>query len=435
MSMLKILNSEDLDSEKRKGLMLRAYAEDKQAYEVVQKIINDVEVNGEDAVFRYTEQFDGVKLKSLLVSDSEIQRAESLLSDDLKKAFRIASENIRDFHEHQKLDIISKKFRIKGTRLGYKFVHVGCAGVYVPGGKASYPSTVLMGVIPAVIAGVDSPIIITPPDKNGGVNPAVLYCAKISGTGRILKAGGAQGIAAAAFGLAGEKTQVIAGPGNRFVTAAKSILAGRGIIRMDSPAGPSEVVVIADESANPKFIASDMLSQAEHGEDSPAILLTNSRALAVKVSEEIEKGISSRPERKEMKSASIMNHSFAVVFTDMDDAFEFSNEYAPEHLEICTEHPEIDFNKITSAGSVFLGHYAPVALGDYFSGTNHILPTGGAAGFYSGLGIEIFMKRITYQYPSKESLSYAREHIVIMSEAEGLDQEHGHSVEVRFEDN
>jgi len=431
--MLQIYNSSDLTPEKRKSLLLRAYSEDREAFEIAAKIIQDVETNGEAAVHKYTKQFDGAEMDHLLADENEFTEAEDLLDEELKKAFRMAGENIRNFHEQQKMDIVSKKTRIRGTIIGYKFVPVNKAGIYVPGGKASYPSSVLMGVIPAVIAGIDSPVIITPPNKNGKIDPAVLYCAKIAGTDRVLKAGGVQGIAAAAFGVAEKPVDVIVGPGNRYVTAAKSLLSGRGIIKMDVPAGPSEVIVIADSTANPEFVASDMLSQAEHGEDSPAILLTDNRELAVNVGIEIEKGIQNRPLRKEMKEKSIREHSFAVVFSDLNDAFIFSNEYGPEHLEICTENPEEDFKNIKSAGSVFLGHYAPVALGDYYSGTNHILPTGGTARFYSGMGVDVFLKRITYQYPSKENLLNAKDHILLMSKSEGLDQEHGHSVSVRFE--
>lgn len=433
MTLLKIYEKKDLTSELRKKLISRESALDESAYDVARDIIADVESRGEAAVLEYTKKFDGADLDGLLAKPEEFDFAEKQLSSSLKKAFEKAAENITEFHMIQKKALMDHETIVSGTRLGFKYVPVGSAGCYVPGGKASYPTSVLMGVIPARIAGIEEPLVITPPDRDGNIMPAVLFAAKLAGTGRILKSGGAQGVAAAAFGLGGPPAQVIAGPGNRFVTAAKALLTARGILRMDMPAGPSEVVVIADSSATPAFVASDMLSQAEHGEDSPAILVTDSREMAEVVARELEKGISDRPARREMKETSIRDHSYAIVFDSIDECIDFSNEYGPEHLEICTANPEDDLNKITSAGSIFVGHFAPVALGDYYSGTNHVLPTGGAAGFYSGLGVDVFMKRLTWQYPSRESLKAAKDHIMEMSIAEGLDQEHGHSVAVRFE--
>ncbi len=433
MELLKIYQQSEVTPQKRKELISRESAMDEGAYTIARDIIADVEKRGEQAVFDYTEKFDGIKLKSLLATEAEFDAAEKLLSPELKTAFEKAAKNIHDFHILQRESLKDQETVVEGTRLGFKYVPVDSAGCYVPGGKASYPTSVLMGVIPARIAGVEEPLIITPPDKDGSLMPAVLFAAKLAGTKRILKSGGAQGIAAAAFGLGGPPAQVIAGPGNRFVTAAKALLTSRGILRMDMPAGPSEVVVIADDSANAKFVASDMLSQAEHGEDSPAILVTTSQKLAEEVDREIAQGIKDRPARKDMKETSIRDHSYAIVFDSMDECVRFSNEYGPEHLEICTENPEAILARITSAGSIFVGNYAPVALGDYYSGTNHVLPTGGAAGFYSGLGVDVFMKRLTWQYPTRHSLEDAKKHIVEMSIAEGLDQEHGHSVTVRFE--
>ncbi len=432
MSLLTIYNNKDLTTEKKLELISRESALDESAYSIASGIIADVEKRRDAAVIEYTEKFDGVRLDSVVLPAAEIEKAAARLDPELKKAFDQAAENIYEFHKLQKENLVSRETTVRGTRLGFSYMPVECAAVYVPGGKASYPTSVLMGVIPAKIAGVKEIILITPPSKDGGVMDAVLYACKVAGVTQIIRAGGAQGIAAAAFGLGGSPARVIAGPGNRFVTAAKALLTSRGILRMDMPAGPSEIIVIADSSANPLYVASDMLSQAEHGEDSPAILLTDSLEFAQAVDHEIQKGIEERPERREMKLTSITRHSYAIVYDSIADAFDFSNEYGPEHLEICTRDPYADLEKITSAGSVFLGNYAPVALGDYFSGTNHVLPTGGATSCYSGLGVDTYLRRITWQYPTRASLEAAKDPILLMSKAEGLDQEHGHSVAVRF---
>jgi len=431
--MLKIINNKSLSSEERKRLTLRDSAQDKNAIDVAEQIILKIEREGKSAVLEFTEKFDNIKMRDLTVSDEEIDRSEETLDKRDCEAFQQAAANIKKFHETQLDNLKAREINIAGTTLGYKFKAIHSTGVYVPGGKALYPSSVLMGVIPAVIAEVQAPLLITPPDETGSVHPAVLYCAKLAGTRMIIKHGGAQGIAAAAFGLAFPPVQLLVGPGNRYVTAAKQILAARGLLKIDMPAGPSEVVIIADDTARAKYLAADLLSQAEHGEDSPAILLTDSAELADEVAREIEKGIDERPDRRPIKTASIQNHSYAIVFDDLEEAFTFANDYAPEHLEICTVDPCQSFEKIENAGSVFLGNYAPVALGDYISGTNHILPTGGSAKSYSGLGLDIFMKRITYQYPTRESLKNVMDSVLRMSRIEGFDQEHGHSVAVRYE--
>lgn len=432
--MLKILHHNRLDNEARKALLARATPQEvADVRRTVTEIIERVEQEGERAVIEYTEKFDRVKLDGLLVTKSEMDAAEAALPEPLRRAFEQAAANIEAFHSLQAAELRDRQTEVFGSLLGYKYIPLQGSGIYAPGGTALYPSSVLMGLIPAKLAGVKSPLVITPPDERGSVHPALLFCARLAGSERVLKAGGAQGVAAAAFGLAGERTPLIVGPGNRFVTAAKSILAGRALIRMDLPAGPSEVLIIADSTANPEFLAADLLSQAEHGADSPALLATDSEELARAVAEAVERGIERRPRRKEMKITSIKDYSAAIVFDSLDDAFHFANDYGAEHLEICTANPRDDFEKITSAGSVFLGHYAPVALGDYFSGTNHVLPTNGTARFYSGLGVEAFVKRITYQHPTRESLLRARDAILLMSELEGFDQEHGHSVAIRFE--
>lgn len=431
MALLRVFHTKDLTPAERSSLTKRAYAEDKSAYALVEEIIHRIQTEGEKAVLAYTEKFDGVRLDSLVVPETEIRSAGRALDSALRKAFEKAAENIQAFHQLQRDALSQKETTIAGTRIGFRYTPVEGAAVYAPGGKATYPSSVLMGLIPARIAGADA-VLVTPPDRSGSVHPSVLFAAELAGAKQVLRVGGAQGVAACALGIGVPACQVIVGPGNRFVTAARAILASRGIIRPDVPAGPSEVIVIADESADPAFAASDLLSQAEHGDDSPCILLTSSETFAAAVVTEVEKGIAERPARGDMKSKSIREHSFVLVCRDLNEAFDFSNEYAPEHLEICTREPSRDLEKVKHAGSVFLGHYAPVALGDYFSGTNHVLPTAGGARLFAGLGVDTFMKRLTFQEPTKESLRQALEPILLMSRAEGLEHEHGHSVAVRF---
>ncbi len=436
---LRILDGKSLSPSERARLVQRAYAQDRSAFDAAERVLDDVEKRGLAAVQELTKKFDGVDSQDILVTEQEWRAGEAKVSTEVRNAFSLAHENIMRFHALQMKSLSGQETEVGGTRLGFRYQPVETAALYVPGGKASYPSSVLMGLVPAVIAGVKNRIVVTPPAKDGDLLPEVLFCARLAGATGIIKAGGAQGIAAAAFGarspgLTTPPAQVIVGPGNRFVTAAKSLLAARGLVRIDLPAGPSEVLVIADETARPEFVAADLLSQAEHGEDSQAVLCCLSRSFAESVDREIERGFVERPARRSMKETSIREHSYAVVFSDLAECIAFSNEYAPEHLEICTKDPESVLGAITSAGSVFLGHFAPVALGDYFSGTNHVLPTGQAAQAYSGLGVETFLKRITYQFPTKESLRTALGPIQAMSRVEGLEHEHGHSVDIRFQD-
>lgn len=433
MSILRIYSESELNPELRKQLQMRESAEDTEALTSVQSILDDVRKRGIEAASNYSRKFDGFYPEPAICTETEIAEADQRLDQEIKQAFTDAAANIRTFHEFQRERLQPASTKVAGAELGFFYTPVENVAVYVPGGKAQYPSSVLMGVIPAVAAGVKNILLLSPANDQGKLNDVVLYCAKMAGATTVLKIGGAHGVAAAAYGLYAPPAELIVGPGNRYVTAAKTLLSASGRIRIDQPAGPSEVIVIADESASPEFVASDMLSQAEHGEDSPAILLTTNRKLAEATSREIEKGLSERPARREMKETSIRKHSYAIVFETMEEAFRFSNEYAPEHLEICTVDPQKDLKNVSAAGSVFLGHYAPVALGDYYSGTNHVLPTGGTGRMYSGLGVETYMKRITYQHPTRESLREAWKPIQIMSQVEGLEHEHGHSVDVRFQ--
>lgn len=391
-------------------------------------ILEDVRTKGDAALLSYTERFDGIKLSHVSIDPRTIQ---TNIDPKIKEAFLRAKTNIEAFHLAQKRESWSKV--IDGNRLGVKFTPVPSLAVYAPGGKALYPSSVLMGIIPAKIAGVPSIQLITPPQKEG-IPEILIWLAQILEIDRIVTVGGAQGIAAAAYGTESvPKSEFIVGPGNAYVAAAKSYLSGQGLIGIDSPAGPSEVCIIADGSANPKWIACDMLSQAEHGEDSSAILLTTDSNLAKQVSEELELAFVERPKRLEMKQKAIYENSSILVFPNLEDCIWFSNELAPEHLEIQTKDNEAVFSKIEHAGSVFLGPYSPVAMGDYISGTNHILPTARGSRIYSSLGVDTFLKRVTFQEVTKESLETLYPFVKLMSELEGLDEEHGTSVKVRTE--
>ncbi|MCL2025448.1 MAG: histidinol dehydrogenase [Leptospirales bacterium] len=397
----------------------------------VAPIVNEVRTDGDKAVKKYTEKFDGVKLNEIMASREEIERGFNSVPKNVIEAFTAAKNNIEEFHLHQKRDTIM--YERDGTILGIMPQPIDSAAIYVPGGKASYPSSVLMGVIPAMIAGVKDISVITPPDKSGSVAAPILAVCKILGVEKIIKAGGAQGIAAAGLGTETvAKAEIIVGPGNIYVTAAKTYLFSLGVIQIDSLAGPSEVLIIADESANPKWVAFDFLSQAEHEEMAVAVLVTTSQKLAEEVKKEIEKDINSLSGRHEIKKAALKN-SLILVASSIEEAIDFSNRYGPEHMEFMVRSPLDYLYSIKNVGSLFLGDYAPVAVGDYFSGTNHILPTGGAARFSSGTSVETFTRTTTFQYLNKEALSRAKDAINIMSEAEGFADKHGGSVNVRFE--
>lgn len=394
---------------------------------LVKPIVEDVKNRGDSALREYTQKFDEViPPKSFVL---EISKLNPKIDPKLKTALVKAAKNIRNFHKIQIPE--NKEIIIHGNKLGILHTPIESVSVYAPGGKALYPSTILMGVIPAKLAGVKNIQIVTPPRK-GTLPDGLIAAAKIAGADRIVMAGGAQGIAAVSYGTESiPSSEFVVGPGNKFVTAAKVYLSGQGVIGIDSPAGPSEVLIIADDSADPMWVAADLLSQAEHGEDSVAILCTNSLSLAQKVKEEVEKALIERPKRGEMKRKSIKDHGKIFVFSNLEECFVFSNLFAPEHLEIQTKNFKKDLKKVKHAGSVFLGNYSPVAMGDYISGTNHILPTAGAARIYSSLGVSTFLKRVTWQEVSKKSIQNLYPHVKVLSEFEGLDEEHGHSVRIR----
>ena len=387
-------------------------------FDTVRGIIDRVRAEGDAAVLALEEQFDKVKLTSLAVSDDEWQEAETLLSDELKTAIRLAKENIEAFHAAQRFE--GKKVSTQpGVTCWQKAVAIEKVGLYIPGGTAPLFSTVLMLAVPAKIAGCKEIVLCTPPGRDGKVHPAVLFAAQVAGVSRIFKAGGVQAIASMAYGTESiPKVYKIFGPGNQYVTAAKQLVSLRDVA-IDMPAGPSEVEVLADETANPAFVAADLLSQAEHGVDSQAVLITTSAALQQAVKVEVERQLALLP-RKEIAEKSLENSKLIVV-DSMDEAIEMTNAYAPEHLIIETANYMQVAEKVVNAGSVFLGSLTPESAGDYASGTNHTLPTNGYAKAYSGVSLDSFIRKITFQEILPEGLRRIGPAIEVMAANEHLD--------------
>ena len=387
-------------------------------FDTVRGIIDRVRAEGDAAVLALEEQFDKVKLTSLAVSDDEWQEAETLLSDELKTAIRLAKENIEAFHAAQRFE--GKKVTTQpGVTCWQKAVAIEKVGLYIPGGTAPLFSTVLMLAVPAKIAGCKEIVLCTPPGRDGKVHPAVLFAAQVAGVSRIFKAGGVQAIASMAYGTESiPKVYKIFGPGNQYVTAAKQLVSLRDVA-IDMPAGPSEVEVLADETANPAFVAADLLSQAEHGVDSQAVLITTSAALQQAVKVEVERQLALLP-RKEIAEKSLENSKLIVV-DSMDEAIEMTNAYAPEHLIIETANYMLVAEKVVNAGSVFLGSLTPESAGDYASGTNHTLPTNGYAKAYSGVSLDSFIRKITFQEILPEGLRRIGPAIEVMAANEHLD--------------
>ncbi|MBF0577099.1 histidinol dehydrogenase [Dysgonomonas sp. GY617] len=383
----------------------------------VSSILAEVKSGGDKAVISYEEKFDKVQLSSLAVSSKEIEDSEKYLSEELKSAIRTAKSNIEKFHSAQKIE--TKKIETtKGVICWQKAVAIQKVGLYIPGGTAPLFSTVLMLAIPATIAGCKEIVLCTPPDKDGNVNAAILYAAKVAGVSKIFKIGGVQAIGAMAYGTESvPKVYKIFGPGNQYVMAAKQLVSLKDVA-IDMPAGPSEVQVIADETSNPAFIASDLLSQAEHGIDSQVILTTTNEAIIESVISEIKKQLAELP-RKEIAEKALQ-HSIAILVNNDDELIELTNEYAPEHLIIETKNYNDLADRIVNAGSVFLGHYTPESAGDYASGTNHTLPTNGHAKAYSGVNLDSFIKKITFQEISREGIQNLGATIEIMAENELL---------------
>ncbi len=412
--------------ELKDGILARKKSETSFAETAVREIISAVREKGDEAVRAYTLKFDGYAPQNLEVTEAEMQEAREEVSVELTDAMRRAAQNIREFHAKQ----LRSGFEIKkqGILLGQKVLPVDRAGIYVPGGTAAYPSTVLMNAIPAKIAGVKEVIMVTPPKAGGKMKPEVLVAAEIAGVDRIFKMGGAQAIAALAYGTESvPKVDKITGPGNVFVATAKKEVFGD--VGIDMIAGPSEILIIADEGANAEWVAADMLSQAEHDKLASAVLVTDSLALANAVDQALDVRTALLP-RKEIAETSLKNNGKIIVVDNLEEAVEVSNELAPEHLELAVRSPMTLLEKIRHAGSVFLGDSTPEPLGDYYAGTNHTLPTSGTAKFSSPLGVEDFMKTVQYICYDATALASVSDDVTSFAESEGLSA-HAQSVSVR----
>ncbi len=402
------------------------------AYEgTVQEIVDEVRARGDEALLEYTKKFDGAELSAdnIRVTQDEIQEALSQVDPNLLAVMKKSMKNIREYHEKQK-QYSWFDSKPNGTILGQKVTALSSVGVYVPGGKAAYPSSVLMNIIPAEVAGVEKIVMVTPPGKDGRVNPVTLIAAHLAGATEVYKVGGAQAIAALAFGTKSiPRVNKIVGPGNIFVALAKKAVYGH--VSIDSIAGPSEILVLADETANPRYVAADLLSQAEHDELASAILVTTSMELAEKVSAEADAFVQNLS-RKAILEKSLENYGYILVADSMEDAIETANAIASEHLEIVTKNPFEVMTKIQNAGAIFMGEYSSEPLGDYFAGPNHVLPTNGTAKFFSPLGVDDFIKKSSIIYYSREALEAVHTDIESFAEAEHLTA-HANSIRVRFE--
>ncbi|MFY9197763.1 MAG: histidinol dehydrogenase [Acutalibacteraceae bacterium] len=409
-------------------LKLRSGEIDKKVNLAVSEIIENVRANGDDAVLEYTIKFDGKAPEQIEVSSEEIKKSIDICDKGFVTALRNSAQNIIDFHERQKqqswLDA-----QENGVILGQRVRGLKRVGIYVPGGTAAYPSSVLMNAIPAKIAGVEEIIMVTPPTKDGKANPNILVAAEIAGVDRVFLVGGAQAVAALAFGTQTiPRVDKIVGPGNIFVATAKKQL--YGTVDIDMIAGPSEILIVADETANPVFLAADLLSQAEHDELASSILLTTCEEIAKSTVTELEKQLEKLP-RKEIAKKSLEDFGAIIVCNDIDNAVDFANELAPEHLEMCVKNPLEYIGRIDNAGSVFLGDYSPEPLGDYYAGPNHVLPTSGTARFFSPLSVDSFVKKSSFVYYTKDALCSAGNDIIKFAQTEGLDA-HANSVRVRM---
>jgi histidinol dehydrogenase len=395
----------------------------------VTQILDDVQKNGDSALLKYTKALDGVQLDQFRVTREEIDSAAKKLDDKLKESIKLAADNIDKFHRAQKGEETSVEI-MPGLHCWQKPIPIDAIGIYVPGGSAPLFSSVLMMAVPARVAGCNNIILTTPPDKEGGVHPAILYAARQSGVDEIYKVGGAQAVAAMAYGTESiPRVNKIFGPGNRFVTLAKQLISMEGVA-IDMPAGPSEVLVVADDQVPAPFIAADLLSQAEHGADSQVILLSTSEKLLEDTRKEIDKMLKDLP-RKDIAEKALEN-SRLILLGDMDEIMDMVNFYAPEHLILAAENASDLAQQVRNSGSVFIGNYTPESLGDYTSGTNHVLPTNGYAVSHSGVNLDSFVKKITFQKASREGLEKIGESTMRMAQAEGLEA-HNKAVQVRLE--
>ena len=418
--------SENLNLEKELARSQFSYDD---VNETVENILKDVKKRGDKALFEYTKKFDKVDLKTLEVSKEEIQKAFDTIDKELLEVIKYSHDNIKLFHEKQ----VRNNFIVKkenGVSLGQIINPIEKVGLYVPGGTAAYPSTVLMNAVPAKIAGCKEIIMVTPPTSDGTILPSLLVAAKIAGVDRIFKVGGAQSIAALSYGTESiPKVYKIVGPGNIYVAMAKKMVYGE--VSIDMIAGPSEVLIIADDSANPVHVAADLLSQAEHDKLAASILVTNSKELAKNVAEQLEIQLKEL-EREEIARVSIETQGRIIVTKTIDEAIKISNEIAPEHLELAVSNPFELLTKIKNAGSIFMGHNTPEPLGDYLAGPNHTLPTSGTAKFSSPLSVDDFIKKSSFIYYSKEGLEEVKDKVIKFAESEGLTA-HARSVSKRFE--
>lgn len=425
-----------LDETAKKNILADLLKRDPNNYDQyadrVNAIVEDIKTRKDEALFEYTKKFDGADLNpsNIRVTEEEIEEALNTIDPKLLEVMKKAMKNIRVYHEKQK-QYSWFDSQPNGTMLGQKVTALESVGVYVPGGKASYPSSVLMNIIPAEVAGVERIVMVTPPGKDGKVNPVTLAAAHIAGATEVYKVGGAQAIAALAFGTESiPRVNKIVGPGNIYVALAKKAVYGH--VSIDSIAGPSEILVIADETANPRFVAADLLSQAEHDELASAILVTTSRELAQKVSEEVDEFLKTLS-RRAILEKSLENYGYLLVVDTLEDAINTANEIASEHLEIVTKNPFEVMTKIKNAGAIFIGEYSSEPLGDYFAGPNHVLPTNGTAKFFSPLGVDDYVKKSSIIYYSKEALQPIHKDIIQFAESEQLTA-HANSIRVRFEE-
>ena len=423
--MIKLYHFDELKPEEILNRDIRA---EKNVEDVVDGIIADVRARGDEALKEYALKFDGAKLDNIQVTQEEIEEAFANMDGYFLETLREAAANIEAFHRQQ----VHKNFVMNdkpGIVLGQKYTPIEKAGVYVPGGTAAYPSSVLMNVIPAKIAGVKEIVMVTPPQKDGTANPDILAAAKIAGVDRVFLIGGAQAVAALAYGTQSvPKVDKIVGPGNIFVATAKKLL--YGTVDIDMIAGPSEILIVADKSANPKFLAADLMSQAEHDKMASAILLTTSEETANETAKELSRQMQTL-ERRDIIEQSLNDFGAIIVCKDISEAVDFANELAPEHLELAVENPMEYIGRVDNAGSVFLGHYSPEPLGDYFAGPNHVLPTSGTARFFSPLSVDSFIKKSSFIYYTEPALSEAKDDIIKLAETEGLTA-HANSIKVRF---
>lgn len=427
--MLKVYNYSDLNQDNIDSLCRRNVDESNHIKTVVSEIIDEVKLKGDDALKQYAEKFDSIKLDKLYLEKEELDSIAAEAGEAEKQALQIAYNNILKFHSSQ-LQKEEKVETTKGVICWREQRAIEKVGLYIPGGTAVLPSTFLMLGVPAKLAGCRDIIVCSPPQKNGKVNAYLAYCAQLLGIERIYLVGGAQAIAAMAYGTSTiKKVDKIFGPGNQYVTKAKTIIQSESQTAIDMPAGPSEVLVIADHTANPVFIAADLLAQAEHGSDSQAVLLSDSNEVINETITELKKQLAVLP-RAEI-AARAMSNSYAILTSDLNDAMEFSNQYAPEHLILATDKWESMIPKIINAGSVFLGHMSPESVGDYASGTNHTLPTSSYAKAYSGVSIDSFVKKITFQHLSNEGIENLGPSVEILASLEGL-QAHKNAVTVRL---